>query len=263
VFRDHPLGHPVGGDADDLPTFTAQQVVDRHLRGLTATPTCIALVGDASALPDALEALRTSDLPAMARRGDGPLRKPPVIAPSGGATLSTPAGAGYAYVVAGGQGVSRDDELWAAFEVLSAAVGGTAGSILYAALRDALGLTYQLHSVTTNFSDGGLWHVVAGSTPDELAEVEAVIRRCLEVVAEGRLPRAHLRAAVTQSLGAVLIDNEDPVARAHLDAFYGANGLLDEAPVTRARREIARVGMADVVRAARQVLQTYTAVAAA
>ena len=147
-------------------------------------------------------------------------------------------------------------------DVVGAAVGGLPGSVLYSRLRGELGMSYQLYSVASSYCDSGAWRVLVGSLPADVPTVAAVVRGCLQDAAAGSLPAGALDGARRQALGALTIDNEDPVARAYEDAFFAVDGL-DSAPMDLARRRIAAVEPADVAAAAQRVLDSWTAVTAA
>ena len=219
------------------------------------------LVGREPLLTAGLAALGDSALDDI--RPAAPRPAVPVGAAPGREDLDLPDDADYAYTVLGGRGAGRRDPLWGAAQVLAAAVGGLPGSVLYSRLRGELGMSYQLYSVASSYSDSGAWRVLAGSQPGDVRTVAAVVRGCLVDAAAGTLPAGALDGARRQALGALVIDNEDPVARAYEDAFFAADGLLDHPPVELARERIAAVRPADVAAAAQRVLDSWTAVTAA
>lgn len=257
LFAGGPLARPVGGHVR-FPEFTAAEVLRKHETNLKAAPIGISVVGPADLLGETLDALRAGELADVRR-------EPRPFAPggSGGAPTAVVApDAEYAYLVCGGEGAGREDPLWAAAEVLAAAVGGTPGSVLYERLRGELGVSYQLRSTHTAYDDTGVWSVVAGTSPAEAELVEKTIRKCLQEVADGALGDAGFAAARRQAVGAVLLDHEDPVALAHLNSTWSAHRELAEPPVDRARRLLADVAHADVRAAASRVLRSCTSVVA-
>ncbi|MDX8050908.1 pitrilysin family protein [Lentzea sp. BCCO 10_0798] len=257
LFAGGPLARPVGGSVP-FPEFTAADVLREHAAGLRSAPIGVSLVGPADLLGETVDALRTGGLAAVRR-------EPGARAPGGSHGAPTAAmapDAEYAYLVAGGEGVGREDPLWAAAEVLAAAVGGTPGSVLYERLRGELGVSYQLGSTHTAYDDAGVWSVVAGTPPAEVERVEKTVRRCLQEVEEGALGDERFAAARRQAVGAVLLDHEDPVALAHLNSTWAAHHEPAEPPVDRARRLLADVTHADVRAAASRVLRSYTSVVA-
>jgi predicted Zn-dependent peptidase len=259
LFAGSPFARPVGGDPDDFPEPSAEDVLRAHRNTLASYPVGISLVGPPDLLAESFDALAVGELARLERTGAPtspdwtPLEPPrPTADPD----------ADYAYLVAGGPGAGRSTARWAAAEVLAAAIGGTPGSVLYERLRGELGMGYQLQSFHTAYHDVGSWSVVVGAPPEDVPLVERTVHDCLEAVASGRLAGEHLDAAKRQAVGSVLLDNEDPVALAHLDCAWLPLAGSDEPPVDAVRRLLAGVSHGDVRALAAQVLEGYTHVVA-
>jgi predicted Zn-dependent peptidase len=263
LFAGHPLGRPVGGSLD-FPAVTAAAMTLAHRRSLGSRAACVSLVGRPDLLEAAAEVVARYPLSApdgmtvAPRRAPDRVRSGPLDSATTTATTdATGTDAEYAYLTVGGLGANRRHPDWAAFEVLAALVGGVPGSLLYSRLRGELGLSYQLYSITTSFSDCGMWRIIAGAEPDRVTELEAAIRGCLTEIAAGDVAPAALAAARAQTMGSTLIENEDPVARAHGNAAFLVETGLIEPPADWARRHLGSVGAEDVARAARGVLDSY------
>ncbi|WP_447007576.1 M16 family metallopeptidase [Saccharothrix isguenensis] len=259
LFAGGPFARPVGGCADDFPELSAEDVLRAHRRTLAAHPVGISLVGPQDLLAEAFAALTDGELARIERTDAPPL---PDWAPTEPPSPEVDPDADYAYVVAGGPGAGRSTVQWAAAEVLAAAIGGTPGSALYERLRGELGMGYQLQSFHTAYRDVGSWSVVVGAPPEDVALVERTVHDCLEAVASGRLAGEHLDAAKRQAVGSVLLDNEDPVALAHLNCAWLPLAGSGEPPVDAVRRLIAGVDHGDVRAVAARVLEGYTHVVA-
>jgi predicted Zn-dependent peptidase len=263
AFPGHPLGQPVGGRVDG-PELSTERLYRRQREGLGLGRTGVAVVGPAAVTEDAVAVLDETALadvpPARRTQQRQAPQEPPGQVDLGAATVADDGS--YAYLTVGGFGSSWDDPLWAAHEVLAAAIGGLPTSPLYRRLRGELGVSYQLVSAATTLSDCGLWRVVAGCRPEDVGQAEEVVRDCLRDTADARLPAADLEAALAQTLGALLLDNEHPVVRAHLDAEHTVRRTGGESPVAAARRRLAAVDTDQVAAAAARVLRTYTAVVA-
>jgi len=260
LFAGHPLGRPVGGLAGSFPAVSPEQAVARQRAGLATRRPCVVLVGREPLLAAGLAALQDSALDGCRPAAGRPAV--PVGPAPGIEDLDVPDDAEYAYTVLGGRGAGRHDPLWGAAQVLAAAVGGLPGSVLYTRLRGQLGMSYQIYSVASSYSDSGAWRVLVGSVPGDVRTVAGVVRGCLADAAAGTLPAAALDGARRQALGALTIDNEDPVARAYEDGFFAVDGLADRSPVELARQRIAAVEPAEVAAAAQRVLASWTAVTA-
>ncbi|MET9628323.1 pitrilysin family protein [Lentzea sp. NPDC006480] len=262
LFDGHPLGRPVGGSAEHLPEFTADRLLEAHQEWVTSADLTVTVVGPAELFDELTALLAASPLGTVERKPSPPDRTRPPTAhrPAGDTPLADPE-AEYAYVAIGGRGADHDDELWGAFQLLTAAIGGTPGSMLYDAVRGERGLSYQFQSVHSAYSDCGVWRVVAGAEPAAVTEVGRIVRACLETVAAGEIDEHVITAARRQALGSVLLDNEDPVALAFLDTFF-ASDAAKGAPVELSHRLIAAATGEQLARAARRVLDTWTCVVA-
>lgn len=257
LFGDHPMGRPVGGSARDFPVFTAEGVLSVYRRNMASRPICVALVGPESIIAEAFSALQRGELGRIGRkfvpsRGDRPIVR--VRRTSRGLNAE----ADYAYLAAGGVGAARGASLWGAAEVLAAAVGGTPASTLYARLRGKHGASYQLRSSYTAYRDVGVWSVLAGAEPRSVDLVEQVVSDCLADVADGRLGAEGFAAAKRQAAGSALLDNEDPVALAHLDCAWTTTAVDDVPPLTRVLQLIDEVDHDAVRAAASEILGSYT-----
>ncbi|WP_245811821.1 M16 family metallopeptidase [Actinophytocola xinjiangensis] len=254
LFAGHPLARPVGGTAASFPEPSAAEVLAWHHANLDAVSPVVSLVGPRALLDDAVDVLAASGL---ARTVTGVRRPRDPAPPPRPRPDRIDLTQDYVHLAAGGLGVSRADPLWGAYEVLTAMVGGIPGSLLYDRLRNDLGAVYQLVSVHSTLSDTGAWRVSVGTTPEESVAVRSVIRRTLADVAARRVPPAAFTSAVDQCLGANLLDNEDPVERAYLNAREGLDG---ESPVERDEKALRRTESGQVAEAAARVLASYTVV---
>jgi predicted Zn-dependent peptidase len=262
LFKGHALGRPVGGTAEGFPEFTAARLLDAHHEWLTTAELTVTVVGPTTRFDELTAVLADSPLGMLERRPVPQNRTRPETA------LRTPGDvppadpeADYAYVAIGGRGADHGDELWGAFQLLTAAIGGTPGSMLYDAVRGERGLSYQFYSVHSAYSDCGVWRVVAGTEPAATTEVGKIVRSCLEKVAADEINEQVFEAARQQALGSVLLDNEDPVVLAFLDTFFAADAA-NAAPVELSHRMIADATREQLAEAARRVLDTWTCVVA-
>jgi predicted Zn-dependent peptidase len=261
LFPGHPLGHPVGGSVDAFPEFTSDRLGARLRAALSNAPICISLVGPTAAIDAVSDQFRVGRLAALDRStARNPLRRPPpgITPASDDIGAKADQNAGYTYLVSGGRGADRRDELWPAFQLLTSAVGGTPGSMLYERLRGSLGVSYELQSLHSAYQDCGVWRVLAGSEPAEIGVVDREIVACLRSIAGGELSECDFVSARAQAVGSILLDNESPVEHAHVNAYWAVEGLADEPPVDGNLKMVGAARPEQVVVAARRVLDTYT-----
>jgi predicted Zn-dependent peptidase len=266
LFQGHPLGNPVGGVVDALPQVSAAALDARQRATVRKAPIAVAIVGAAHAAGEVSDAIGGSALASAQRSRVDTCRAVPT--PPGPAPYRPEPGdhAKYGYLTCGGIGASRGTEESAAVEVLAAAVGGTPGSMLYRSLRNDLGLTYELQSITASYEDTGVWRVVVGCSPTVRVAVVEAIQRCLSAVADGAVGADVVDAARRQAIGTAMIDNEDPVARsfllAHEVASRGLPAPSEIDPVGDAVSRLKRVDSAALSAAAVRVLDSFVVVEA-
>lgn len=110
------------------------------------------------------------------------------------------------HVVLGFDGVAYEDPDFYAMSVLSGLLGGGMSSRLFQEVRERRGLAYSVYSFSQSLSDGGLFSIYAGTSPDESAELVPVICEEVRKVTRGvtadevRRSRAQLKAGILMSL---------------------------------------------------------------
>jgi hypothetical protein len=103
-----------------------------------------------------------------------------------------------------------------------------------------------------------VWSVIAGAETRHVDLVEQIVLSCVEEVADGRLGADGFAAAKRQAAGSALLDNEDPVALAHLDCAW-ATDIADESPPLDRVGDLMAEAEHDAVRAvAAGILGSYT-----
>jgi predicted Zn-dependent peptidase len=119
-----------------------------------------------------------------------------------------------AYVYAGVRGLASTHPDRPALELLSCALGELASSRLWADLRDARGLAYDVGSEVTSFTDGGAARMWAGVPPKRQAEaVERMIAQAEQLT--GGLPEAEFQRAKNYIVGELTMACETTEEMAH------------------------------------------------
>ena len=119
-----------------------------------------------------------------------------------------------AYVYAGVRGLASTHPDRPALELLSCALGELASSRLWADLRDARGLAYDVGSEVTSFTDGGAARMWAGVPPKRQSEaVERMIAQAEQLTAG--LPEAEFQRAKNYIVGELTMACETTEEMAH------------------------------------------------
>ena len=89
-----------------------------------------------------------------------------------------------AHLILGTAGVSRHDDRRYALGLLSSTLGEGMSSRLFQEIREKRGLAYSVYSFASHYADTGLFGIYAGVAPKRAAEVLALCREQLEIVAD-------------------------------------------------------------------------------
>ncbi len=97
--------------------------------------------------------------------------------------------------------------------LLSIIVGGGMASRLFVEVRERRGLAYGIEAGETSYSDAGLWSVDWQCAPDRVAEILALVRRCLADLADQGVTDEELARAKGQLAGQTVLSFEGPQSR--------------------------------------------------
>jgi predicted Zn-dependent peptidase len=243
----HPLGRPVIGRPEVIEGLTREAVCDFVRRRYVPGRTLVAAAGN----------LQHEQLVEAAGRlfgameGDGGGREE--AAPEATAevvTLSKPVE--QVHFCLGTRGCSQLDEDRYALGILDTALGGGMSSRLFQEIREKRGLCYSIGTYTASYREGGLLAVYAGTSPENVEQVQDLSRRELAAVAREGLGPEELDRARNQIRASVLLSLDSVSGRMSRLAksllYYGR--ILDvEEIVTR----IAAVTAADAQRVAAEL----------
>ena len=110
------------------------------------------------------------------------------------------------HLVMGFDGLSYGDDEYYPLAVMSTLLGGGMSSRLFQEVREKRGLAYSVYTFASNYEDGGLFGIYAGTGEDDAAELVPVVcgeihNICAEVNdAEMARARAQLKASTLMSL---------------------------------------------------------------
>jgi predicted Zn-dependent peptidase len=98
------------------------------------------------------------------------------------------------HLVVGFDGLSYDDADYYPMAVLSTLLGGGMSSRLFQEARERRGLVYSIYTFASNYQDGGLFGVYAGTGSDKIGELLPVICREITLVCNSVLENEIARA---------------------------------------------------------------------
>jgi predicted Zn-dependent peptidase len=252
VFPEHPIGRDVIGSPETIKAMQPEQIAAFHARHYHPSNVVVAAAGNLD--HDEVVALVESGLTVPA--GERPPREvyggDPPPRPLAVLERSTE----QAHVVLGMRALRRDDPDRYALTVLNQVLGGGMSSRLFQEVREQRGLAYSVYSYRAAFEETGALAVSAGTNPDRVAELLAVVDAQLELlVADGGVATRELDAAKGHLKGSLALSLESSSSRMHR---LGRSELtMREVPtLDELVAEVDAVGPDDIARVIDRVLAT-------
>ncbi|MDA0241334.1 MAG: pitrilysin family protein [Proteobacteria bacterium] len=169
AFPDQPMGRPVLGSAELVDSMPREQIIDYMRTEYSAPAIVIAAAGR-------IDHERFVDIvtPAL---DSLPPRNGHVIEPLNyvGGDFRESRTLEQVHVVCGFEGIAFGDPDFYPMGVLSTLLGGGMSSRLFQEVREKRGLAYSIYCFTSNYADGGLFGIYAGTGDDEVKELFPVI----------------------------------------------------------------------------------------
>lgn len=231
LFKDHPLGHNILGEADQLRTYTTADALRFTHRGYRRDNAIFFVYGSV-AFEEVLDNLNGLD------RMDGPRKD--MLEPSGNplstsspSTITRHRNTHQAHVLLGTRTFGYHDERRMPLYLLNNILGGPGmNARLNLLLREKYGLVYTVESNMTTYSDTGFWSVYFGCDAEDIERCRELVRQELDIVMQEALTASQLRKAKMQLKGqlAIACDNREQFALDFSKSFlhYGWERNLDQ-----------------------------------
>ncbi|MEM4598708.1 MAG: pitrilysin family protein [Candidatus Diapherotrites archaeon] len=120
--------------------------------------------------------------------------------------------------------VSSSDENYAALTILEAILGGGLSSRIVYKIREKHGLSYMAHAFLDAEPKHGAFCVYAATNPEKAKKVISIIKKELELVANGRISESELKKAKKHIIGSQAIAWEDSLEKARDNSFAYCSG---------------------------------------
>lgn len=231
LFKDHPLGHNILGEADQLRTYTTADALRFTHRGYRRDNAIFFVYGSV-AFEEVLDNLNGLD------RMDGPRKDMPEpsgspLSTSSPSTITRHRNTHQAHVLLGTRTFGYHDERRMPLYLLNNILGGPGmNARLNLLLREKYGLVYTVESNMTTYSDTGLWSVYFGCDAEDIERCRELVRQELDIVMQEPLTVNQLRKAKMQLKGqlAIACDNREQFALDFSKSFlhYGWERNLDQ-----------------------------------
>ncbi|MBL6863509.1 MAG: insulinase family protein [Rhodospirillales bacterium] len=158
------------------------------------------------------------------------------------------------HVLIGFNGVSYDDPDYYALLVLSMLLGGGMSSRLFQEVREKRGLAYNIYSFASNFDDGGIFGIYAGTGENQVNELIPVVCNELNQLTR-HIQNTELARAQAQLKASILMNLESSSYRAEQIArqlqIYGRVIKTEEII-----NNINRVSITDLTKTAARLLSS-------
>jgi predicted Zn-dependent peptidase len=250
-FPNQPLGRPIEGTKETVPTFDHKRTVGFHAREFSYSNLVIAAAGN-------VNHDRLLELVGRASGGcDGGSHIPnPVIGsnprPAAPILIEQKSELEQAHLVIATPWPDALSEDRYAASLLASVIGGGTSSRLWQTIREERGLAYSVGAGGSAFSDIGVFNVYAGTSPEQLDEVVDLSLEALREVVKQNVTDEELLIAKEQAIASILLGLESSSARA---------STLARQEIIHGRR-ISPDEVIEKIRAAttddlRQIAQTY------
>lgn len=213
-FPNQPLGRPIEGTRETVPTFDHKTTVGFHAREFSYSNLVVAAAGNvnhARLLELAGAAFDGCESGAAARPHGVEPAKPRPAAPI---LIEQKSELEQVHLVlATPWPHALDNDRYAA-SLLASVMGGGTSSRLWQKIREERGLAYSVGAAGSAFSDIGVFNIYAGTSPEYLDEVLELSLTELREVVRNCVTDEELRIAKDQAISSILLGLESSSARA-------------------------------------------------
>jgi predicted Zn-dependent peptidase len=213
-FPNHPLGRPIEGTEQTVSSFDRAVTTAFHAREFAPRNLVLAAAGnvDHNQLVEiATRAFNNDASDTSSDQSQRPQEKPTPAAPI---VIERKRDLEQAHlIIASPWPGARSDERFAA-SLLASLLGGSTSSRLWQSIREERGLAYAVGAGASAFSDAGVFHIYAGTSPDQLDEVLDLSLAELRRVVRESVHEDELQLVKDQSISSILLGLEASSVRA-------------------------------------------------
>jgi predicted Zn-dependent peptidase len=204
LWRGHPLGYPVMGDADSVTALTADRLREYLARTYTAERVVAAAAGQ-------VDHQRLVELvaPALAELPAGSAPQPTQDLPAPGDDVAVIRPTEQVHFCLGTRGYAQPDDRRYAQVLLDGAIGGGPSSRLFQEIRENRGLVYHIGSDSVAYRRSGMLAISASTAPDRYRLVLDLVHRELERARSSGLRAGEIERAKEQTKGAIALALEN------------------------------------------------------
>ena len=217
LFKGHPLGHNILGQAEQLRTYTTEDALRLTRRHYRPDNAVFFVYGDVDfrRVVRLVEGMMGALGPMSPMSPMSPIGPISPMRPIGCQTITRQKGTHQAHVIMGCRAYDINHPRRIALYLLNNLLGGPGmNSLLNLSLRERNGLVYTVESSMVSYSDTGLWTVYFGCDPHDVNKCCRLVRHQLDRLIEKPLSRSQLATAKQQIKGQIAIacDNRENFA---------------------------------------------------
>ncbi len=217
LFKGHPLGHNILGQAEQLRTYTTEDALRFTRRHYRPDNAVFFVYGDVDfrRVVRLVEGMMGALGPMSPMSPMSPIGPISPMRPIGCQTITRQKGTHQAHVIMGCRAYDINHPRRIALYLLNNLLGGPGmNSLLNLSLRERNGLVYTVESSMVSYSDTGLWTVYFGCDPHDVNKCCRLVRHQLDRLIEKPLSRSQLATAKQQIKGQIAIacDNRENFA---------------------------------------------------
>jgi predicted Zn-dependent peptidase len=214
-FPAHPLGRPIEGTEATVSSFNRERTAEFHAREFVPRNMVLAAAGSIEheqlleMAAKAFQHLKAEEDPAAdtAQYVGAPRPAAPIIIERKGELEQAH------LLIASPWTDARHEDRFAA-SLLANVIGGTTSSRLWQSIREERGLAYSVGAGVSSYTDAGVFHIYAGTSPEQLDEVVDLSLAELRRVVRESVTEDELRLAKDQTSSSILLGLESSNVRA-------------------------------------------------
>jgi predicted Zn-dependent peptidase len=212
-FPNHPLGRPIEGTRETVPTFDHKTTVAFHAREFSYTNLVVAAAGNVN--HSRLVSLIGEAFDGCEGVGSRPHQiSTSIPRPSAPILIEQKNELEQAHLVIASPWPDALSNNRYAASLLASVIGGGTSSRLWQKVREERGLAYSVGAGGSAFTDVGVFNVYAGTSPEQLDEVLDLALIELRRVVQDCVSEEELRIAKEQAISSILLGLESSSARA-------------------------------------------------
>jgi predicted Zn-dependent peptidase len=254
-FPAQPLGRPIEGTAETVPTFDRDTTAAFHAYEFSPANLVIAAAGNVehAQLVEMAERAFANSRPRASGQAKPARAVVDLPQPAAPILIEQKKDLEQAHlIIAAPWPSSLNDDRYAA-SMLASVVGGGTSSRLWQKIREDRGLAYSVGAGVSTFSDAGVFSVYAGTSPAQLDEVLDIALDELRRILRETVPEEELQLVKDQAISSTLLGLESSSARASTlarqEIIHGRRISPDEMI-----KRLAAVTAEDLQRVAREYL---------